>query len=171
MNKLCKLIAGTYDAIIINLISLFVKIKGKYIFVVQLHAYNQLPHVMCVLEELKKQNKYEIFILAPNPEIKKFKLHQKSTNCNCKIFSIYSSRFLIFWNQIIGVDQTMKMPFINLLGGKAVCLFHGQPTKGNTFENFNFNPETHFFVDKLTERMSHAHLCPRKPFLTHIHEH
>lgn len=36
---------------------------------------------------------------------------------------------------------------------------------------FNFNPETQFFGDKFTERLSHANLRPRKPIYTQVNEH
>ena len=138
LNKAFKACIGFYTSIWLNIVTCFYKLLGRKVYIFQLHAANQLPHIDSVLRWLCAEKISECIVLVGSKEISIVKSQIGTLIGSLNIASYHSTSFLLFWDAVIGVDQRMRFPLLSLSQGLVVCMFHGQPTKGNVYSGFNF---------------------------------
>ncbi len=156
---------GLAAAISVNARCIAQRLAGKRIVIFQLHGASQLPHIESLLSAMQSQAKVYCLILTPPKEIDATRqaIAEKFSKA-ISVRSYDSSWFLICWHAVIGVDQGMRLPMFNCLRGHRICLFHGQPSKGNTYHQFNARgyDDLFFYGDfmkgrYLTELAKHPH--------------
>lgn len=132
LRKLWRGLIGLMSALWLNLKLLRYKLQGKHVILLQLHGATQLPHIASLVDEFAKHPGVCCLLLTPPVEI-------AATQDQVKIpvHSYNSTWFLLFWNAVIAVDQGMRLPKLNWFSGHRICLFHGQPSKGNSYLVFN----------------------------------
>ena len=107
----------------------------------QLFGATQGPHILPLVEEFARNKDVVCVVLAPPKEIQP----TQELFPNTLVSSINSTWFVLFWDVVIAVDQGMRLPFFSLLAGQRICMFHGQPSKGNTYLKFNHQQFDHLF--------------------------
>ncbi|CAK0757127.1 hypothetical protein CCP3SC1AL1_2350004 [Gammaproteobacteria bacterium] len=124
-------------AIPLNVEMLFDRLKGYRVVVFHVSAASQIVHIEPVLSELcarESRKHISLFVLTRHEEIARME-----SFIDVSLFRIRAeeaSRFLFFCNFFLSVDQGMVFPYF---GCKTrACCFHGQPSKGNTYQIFNY---------------------------------
>lgn len=113
----------------------------KKIFIFQLHSANQFDHIRSLLQELTRDEHLRTInavVLVYPSDIKALRILLEEEMIAAKVYSYYSTSFLVFWNIVIAIDQRMRLPLVCLSKGSRICMFHGQPTKGNVYSGFNY---------------------------------
>ena len=133
--------AGALCALRLNIKFLLAKLSGKRVIVFQLHATNQLPHIVNVLARLDSDPLaccYISVVLVKKNEVAGCKEQVKNISALIEVSSYYASSFLLFWDVVFAIDQRMRLPMVNTNKGTRICIFHGQPTKGNVYSGYNY---------------------------------
>lgn len=141
ISKMGLAIDGLWTAIQINFVSLISNLSGKKTIIFQLHAANQIPHIRSIVKKLSTpplSNKFITFVLVVPSEITSAKSEFEKNNLDVKVASYYSCIFLFFWDVVVAIDQRMRLPISTSKNKYRLCMFHGQPTKGNVYSGFNF---------------------------------
>lgn len=136
-----KALSGLAHAVGVNFAAAVSKIVGKKAVIFQLHAANQIPHILSVLERLTASplcDRINCIVLVIPSEIAKARSEFSKRNLKIHVSSYYAAQFLFIWDIISAIDQRMRLPYFNLLQGRRICIFHGQPTKGNVYSDFNY---------------------------------
>lgn len=130
--KLWRGSLGLGSALIFNLELLLEFVRGKKIIIFQVHGASQLQHIEALSYALQRSGHTTCFVLTPPKE-----LELTSKRIKLRVRSYDTSLFLLFWHAVIAVDQGMRLPICNPNKGHRICLFHGQPSKGNSYTQFN----------------------------------
>lgn len=135
------------------------KLRGDKTIVLHIGAATQFMHIGPVIAELQKRatgDRLSFYIFAPDAELPKIRERLEKLGLDARCGSAQSVRFLIFCNLFLCVDQGMTFPYF---GCKIrACSFHGQPSKGNVFQRFNFMQiNTLFFYGPLMRDNYLAH--------------
>jgi hypothetical protein len=141
ISKFRKAVAGALSALQLSLKFCLAKLSGKQVIVFQLHATNQLPHIESVLRRLACRpfnDRYICFVLVKEQEIACCEKQINNISLEIGLSSYYATSFLLFWDVVFAVDQRMRLPLININKGTRICIYHGQPTKGNVYKGYNY---------------------------------
>lgn len=141
VRKIWNGFLGLLNAVPLNLRSLSYSLQGKKVLLFQLFGATQGPHILSLLDEFSENKNVVCVVLTPPKEIQP----TRDLMPNTLVSSIDSTWFVLFWDSIIAVDQGMRLPFISFLAGQRICMFHGQPSKGNTYLKFNHRQFDHLF--------------------------
>lgn len=150
-RKLGRISNGLYHAIRLNVDMLLDKMRGRKTIAFNVNAATQLMHIEPVFLELQRRNshqQYSFYILTRKAEMPIIKNRMDSLEYAPRIGSVQAARLLLFCDFFLSVDQGMVFP---LRGCKIrACSFHGQPSKGNVFQRFNYRQiNTLFFYGPL----------------------
>lgn len=171
-RKALKASRGILSALWLNLLFLVARVSAKKIIVFQMHAANQLPHIMSILQKIcinKNSNKYYILLLVYPDEIKNARKTLDEQKLKISVSSYYATTFLIFWDTVVALDQRMRFPIICYGSGAKICIFHGQPTKGNVYSGFNYKQINNLFFYGPLMRNYYAAQKKKHPEWPHIH--
>jgi len=146
--KIFVLTNGLSNAFHLNLLLLSAKLRRKKTIVFHC-SYTQISHIKPIIEFLfnsPQNDSFFISILCPPSELRINRNNRLIKKIF--IFSEYASRFLLFCDMMISVDQGMIYPWIKCK--YQICLFHGQPSKGNPYQYFNpYGPNILIFYGPL----------------------
>jgi len=138
-NFISKLCNGLFWAFKLNIYAFFYKFyMSKNIVIYILHTEAQFMHIKSVVKRLQqnKINQYKFIFLVLPEHIEELKRHLQLDSISGVTGSIYATKFLVNLDLVLTIDQTAHLP---LLGKrKKICMFHGQPSKGNSYKNFRF---------------------------------
>lgn len=154
MNFLQKLSSGLYWAPKLNRHARTARTsEGKKIIVCLLNTASQFMHIESVFSQLQRQTDLELdFLFLVNPssiETLNGLLAQKGLKG--LVGSLYATKFLLYWDLLITVEQSAQLPFFHC--GKTICIYHGQPSKGNVYSNFNYKDiDILFFYGPMMEQ-------------------
>jgi hypothetical protein len=135
MKRLWRGTVGFATSIVLNIFLMVQKLNRHRVIIFQVHAANQIPHIEPIFQSFAEHRSIIRVVLCPPKEIA---LTKKILGRGAYVWSINTTFFLLFWDIVIAVDQRMRLPVLNFFGGQRVCIFHGQPTKGNVYSNFNY---------------------------------
>ena len=139
IRKFFAITEGFVWAGILNIKMLISRIAGKKNLVIQIGAVAQLMHVEPVLRKIISRGcdkNISFYILTVTTEIEATQKYIKDLHRSIDVGSVRSERLLVFCDFMLSVDQGAVFP---LIGCKTrACSFHGQPSKGNTYETFNY---------------------------------
>jgi hypothetical protein len=139
MNILSKLINGLAWAVPLNWKACRLRIQEeKTVIVCIFNTDSQFMHLSSVIIALQNSKDLDIeFIFLVNPgSIHSLKSLVHRKNITGTVGSIYATKFLLCWHLVLTVVQSAQLPFFKT--GKTICIFHGQPSKGNVYEGFNY---------------------------------
>ena len=135
-----KVADGLCSSIYLNWFLIVARRKQKKVCVFMLQFSNQCDHIGSVISELSSPS-YESrvlpVILVYPTEIERMKARLDELGLEVTVSSYYSATFLFAWDIVIGIDQRMRYPVVSLFSGTRICMFHGQPSKGNVYSGFN----------------------------------
>lgn len=134
-KKIYVLVNGLSEAFKINLLFILSKLMRKKTIVFHC-ALTHFSHIKSIIERLcidHLRHRYNIIILCPHKEIQSIK--KKKFDKKIRYYSEYASRFVLFCDMILSIDQGMIYPWRKCK--YQICLFHGQPSKGNSYIFFN----------------------------------
>ncbi len=138
-TKLCAVTLGLWHASFLNVRMLKDKIYSRKTLVIHINAATQLMHVEPLLRELVSREsgrQLSLFMLTSAADIASMKPLLAEVAPRMSFGATQSARFLIFCDFLLTVDQGMVFPYV---GCKTrACCFHGQPSKGNTYQYFSF---------------------------------
>jgi hypothetical protein len=140
LTNVYKGLSGLVHAVQVNLAAGVSKIAGKKVVIFQLHAANQIPHILSVIERLNATplcTKFDCTVMVLPNEMTAARKEFSKRNLKAHISSYYAAQFSLGWDVIVAIDQRMRLPYLNILKGRRLCMFHGQPTKGNVYSGFN----------------------------------
>jgi hypothetical protein len=104
-----------------------------------LNTASQFGHIESILITLAREHRETLLpLLITDPsEIAPLSRVVRSLDVSSRIFPTRVTRYLIFVDVFISVDQGAHFPLSQ--DTKKVCMFHGQPSKGNVYQRFNFH--------------------------------
>lgn len=127
------------------------RLKGRKVIVMHAGAATQLMHLAPVLEELLKRNsvaRLSIFFLTAISETEEVEGYLAELDPGIPVRSEQAARFILFSDMFLTVDQGMIFPYFGC--ETRACCFHGQPSKGNVYQRFNYRQiNTLFFYGPL----------------------
>lgn len=136
LETFCRSVA---HAAWLNVEMLLEKTRGKKSVVLHVGAATQLMHIEPVVRELiarRGSRKMRIFVLTSESEVAAVKATLVLSAPGIAVGVEAAARFLVFCDLMMSVDQGTIYPF---LGCKIrACSFHGQPSKGNVYQRFNY---------------------------------
>jgi hypothetical protein len=132
-----KVVVGLFQSIGINFFLFCHIIGGRKVLIFQLHAANQLPHIEPLLSRLTNP-KVVVLLLAQHQEIEALRTAVAAFR-RVKVSNYYATSWIIFWHVTVSLDQRMRFPLVSAINNpRRLCIFHGQPTKGNVYSSFNY---------------------------------
>lgn len=165
-RKLYVLTNGLCNALDLSCRMLIAKIMGKKTFVLHCAA-TQFMHIESVVRELFVSSgikRIRIFFLTSPADITALRTQIEPIAQSPLVRSELAARFLLFCDFLLSVNQGMIFPYI---GCKIrACCFHGQPSKGNVYEYFNYKRlNTLFFYGPLMRNhyLEHKERHPNWP--------
>lgn len=152
LRKLFVLGNGLWNAFPLNNRMLLAKLHGRKPIVFHFNSATQFIHLEPVIVQLRDHgtlNRLSFFILTRKHEIDAMKERLAAIGLSSvPVRSEFSSRFLFFCDFLLSVDQGMIYPYVGCR--IRACSFHGQPSKGNTYQFFNYRQiNTLFFYGPL----------------------
>lgn len=141
IGKVLKGVSGLIRSVLLNAAMFSRRMASSKVVVFQMHAANQLPHTQTVLRELSRvdsASRIACYILVHPTELTDTRAALQEGSIDAVVSSYYASPFLLFWDVVVTLDQRMHLPLLNVAGGLRICMFHGQPTKGNVYSGFNY---------------------------------
>ena len=145
--KLRAIIEGLISAIELNYKIICAKVAGRKTFVLRIGAASQLMHVESVLEILLSRpitSQISFFVLIPADEVDAVLTHLERLPARITSGSVRAERLLVACDFMLSVDQGAKFPWV---GCKIrACSFHGQPSKGNVYQRFNYRQINTLFL-------------------------
>ncbi len=171
-RKILKAGGGILSALWLNLLLLKARLSSRKIIIFQMHAANQLPHIMPILQKIsinKNSSKYYTLLLVYPGEIKDARKTLDDQKLKINISTYYATTFLTFWDAVVALDQRMRFPIICCGSGAKICIFHGQPTKGNVYSGFNYKQINNLFFYGPLMRNYYAVQKNNHPEWPHIH--
>lgn len=139
-QKISRLMQGLWHALVLNLSMLSDRIAGRRVLVIHLNAASQWYHLVGVVQRLleSKQSSeaFGLYLLTARSEC--YQLDQLSVlvGVKHKARPEQSARLLLFCDMFLSVDQGMVFPFLGCQ--IRACSFHGQPSKANVYQRFNY---------------------------------
>ncbi len=133
-----------------TLSSVFAKLSRKKVIIFCLHSANQFTHIENVCKKFADNSKSKkiFFIFLVSRQYKNQlaeRLH--GLNLDFDLGSYQVVQGLIIWDVFFAIDQRMRVaPKLWHRQRCRVCIFHGQPTKGNVFVGFRPSHFDVFFV-------------------------
>ena len=154
---------GFFHAVALNIECLIQRARGKRVLIFQLHGATQLTHIESLLAAFSGDSRVVCYVLSPPKEIERTR-----SATVCPVRSYNTSLFLIFWDAVIAVDQGMRLPLVNPFNGHRICMFHGQPSKGNSYHKFNARifDDLFFYGDMMKQKFLEAR--PSHPDWQHL---
>lgn len=140
LTNIYKGLSGLVHAVQVSFTAGTSKMAGKKVVIFQLHAANQIPHILSVIERLNSpplRTKFDCTVMVLPNEMAAARKEFSKRNLKVHVSSYYAAQFLLGWDVIVAIDQRMRLPYVNILAGRRLCMFHGQPTKGNVYSGFN----------------------------------
>jgi hypothetical protein len=149
-RKLNGILSGLCDAARLNLLMLLDRVRGRSNLVFHVNALSQFMHIEPLFRELKQRQPQSIsvYLLAPAAEIKGLELRVASSPFPVILGLDKASRLLLFCDFFLTVDQGAPFPLVGCR--TRACCFHGQPSKANTYQGYNYRQiNTLFFYGPL----------------------
>lgn len=146
-KKLASAHEALFSAARLNLEMLRAKLAGRKTLVVQVSSASQLMHIDAVLKNLLERpaSKHcSIWILTKAAEASKIRTLVALWPGQVGIGMERASRLLISCDFMLAVDQGALFPYFGC--PIRACSFHGQPSKGNTYQFFNYRQINTLFV-------------------------
>lgn len=141
---------GVLNAFCLNQRLIWAKFSGKKTVLFQC-AETQFYHVQPVIDQLlllPNKNIIHIAVLCDAKEKRTFDNYLSKEYPSLSAYSKLASRFVLFCDMIISVNQGMVYPLIR--ARFQICMFHGQPSKGNPYKAYNpKGPNIMFFYGPL----------------------
>ena len=139
------------SAVTLNTAMMAAKAGGCPTLAVHVGAATQLMHVEPVIEELLSRpsaDRIAFWVLTSTAEYEAVRVRLDHLPASIGIGSQRAARLLVACDFMLSVDQGSIYPWI---GCKIrACSFHGQPSKGNVYQRFNFRQiNTLFFYGPL----------------------
>jgi hypothetical protein len=141
LTNMYKGLNGLAHAVPFYLGAIASKMSGRRVLVFQLHAANQIPHILSVIQRLNSvplRSTFDCTVLVFPNEIDAARSEFSRHKLSVQVSSYYAAQFLLGWDAVIAIDQRMRLPYLNIAKGRRLCMFHGQPTKGNVYTGFNY---------------------------------
>lgn len=150
-GRIGKAARGFLKAIPINAEMLGRRLSGRKNLVFHVGAATQLMHVEDVIKELAsrmRRSRLSIRVFTKPGEMAAAATKARAMHPRISVHDDRASRFLLFCDLYSTVDQGEGYP---LFGCRIrACSFHGQPSKGNVYQRFNYRQiNTLFFYGPL----------------------
>ena len=131
--------ACIYQFFIVNLMCLKSCLLGKRVIFFHLDSASQFIHIEPIILGIIRHYHYDCRLVFLVKNIERKTLHQNLMELGLENKNIYSpivGLFSIFWHKYITVEQRSRTPYFSFLNSERICIFHGQPTKGNVYKGF-----------------------------------
>lgn len=104
---------------------------------------SQFCHIetICLALSLEYRNSITLVLLTDRAEICALRCVLDNLNIKALVSSVRATRALIFLDILISVDQGAQFPLVRRT--RNVCMFHGQPSKGNVYQRYNYRQIQH----------------------------